>query len=1139
MKLTNLIHVNTGKSISRALLIIALIASSSIMYAQQQIVRLSGNNLTLKAAFKQIEQQTKLFVDYNTQEINDAQTIKQPPSEKSVKALLEQLLQGTGCSAVFQNGHIIITYQKENTGKTKAITGVVKDKTGEPVIGANVVEKGTTNGTITDVDGKYSLEVSEGSILQISYIGYMPREVTVSGKKTLDIQIQEDSQALEEVVVVGYGTQKKVNLTGAVSQVTSKVLENRPITNLGQGLQGVVPNLNVSFDGGNPNAEAVMNIRGLASISGEGSSPLILVDGVQMNLNMVNPEDVESVSVLKDAASSAIYGARGAFGVILITTKNGKSDRKPVIEYSGSIQLNTHTYLPDMLNAVDFMDAANESSYNNTGKRTYSDQQVQWVKDYYNDPVNNPSYHMLENGKIFWNANNNNYEQMLQNWAPTHKHTVNLSGGGKMIRFYASAGYMNQEGMFKDATDVFKRYNFLSNVTADLTPNFRLGFKASYTHTNYNAPHAYPSKGSNWWEQMTRGEPQILFPVTTPADSPVGAGIPTEHFYNFLTSGSRDVENRDLTLLTATAEWDLLKGLKLKGDFSYRATNNRQKNIQKEFGYVRDSWKEQISATYPSFIVSDNARTNYFAGNVYAEYNVSLNKKHNLTALAGFNQEWEYYRSDYIKKEELVSSNVPSINLATGKISSKDEEYSWAIRGAFVRLKYDFMNKYMFEMNGRYDGTSKFPHDSRFGFFPSFSAGWRLSQEHFMQATTNWLTDLKVRASYGSLGNQNVKGYYPYISTFGVTQQTPFIINGGLPISVAAPGLVAPDLTWETVKSINIGIDATVFEKLSASFDWFDRRTVDMLTVGDKLPSILGTDVPRRNNADMKTTGWELALKWRDQFSNGLRYDVGLILSDYQSEITKFDNNPSKLYDNYYVGKKIGEIWGYETVGIFQSKEEVTTSANQSKLGNGNKWGPGDIHYADLNDDKVIDWGDKTVDKPGDTKVIGNTTPRYQFGITGNIEWKGVDCNFFIQGVGKRDFFPTGNYYWGQIASGGAVGTYEVYRNAWREENPNAFYPIWKANSGGYNTRPQTRYLQSGAYARLKNLTLGYTLPTTWTNSMLLNRVRFYISGQNLFEITNMRGDFDPEIIGKDNDGKVGEYYPLQRSILFGLQLSL
>jgi TonB-linked SusC/RagA family outer membrane protein len=1017
----------------------------------------------------------------------------------------------------------------------KRITGIVVDDRGEPVIGANVVEKGGANGTATDADGKFSLDILPGATLVVSYIGYTTQEVLIGGQTAVRVTLTENSKQIEEIVVVGYGTQKKINLTGAVTQISSKVLENRAITNVSQGLQGIVPNLNVSFSDGNPNTEARLNIRGIATIrANDNSEPLILVDGVQMNLNMLNPEDIESISVLKDASSAAIYGARGAFGVILVTTKRGRSERKATIEYSGSVQFNTQTYLPDLLTVEDYMAASNESSFNQSGKNKYTDEQVKWVNDYNADPAHNPVYHMLENGTIFWNGGNDNYRQMLQKWAPINKHTLSIDGGTEQVNYYVSAGYMSQEGVFKDYADQFSRYNFLSNVTANITESFRVGFKSSYSQTVYDEPHRYANKGSSWWEQMTRGEPQILFPIYTPADSPVGGGFPTEHFYNFLSSGSRKLSKKETGVFLINGEWTAFKGLIIKGDFSYNTTNFRSKDVQKEFEYIRDSWTPQISATYPSFIETNNQHTDYFAGNIYADYNTTIHSDHHLGGLIGFNQEWETYRNEYIKQEELISMDVPSINLGVGKMSTNDMDYSWAIRGTFLRLKYDYQSKYLFEMNGRYDGTSKFPHESRFGFFPSLSAGWRLSQEKFMETTGNWLDDFKLRVSYGSLGNQNVKEYYPYISTFSVTQQTPYIIDGSLPISVGAPNLVASDLSWETAKTFNLGTDILLFKRLSGSFDWYKRRTVNMLTLGEKFPSVIGTDVPQRNNADMKTSGWELSLKWNDILANGIRYDLGFILSDYQSIITKFDNNPSKLYDNYYVGKVLGEIWGYETVGLFRTQEEVASSANQSKLGNGDKWGPGDTRYADINHDQVIDWGDATVDNPGDTKIIGNQTPRFQFGITGNIEWKGFDLNLFIQGVGKRDFVPVGNYFWGHIANGAAIGTYEVYKNAWRPDNPDALYPIWEAASYNFNARPQTRFLQNGAYARLKNLTLGYTLPQNLASKIALNRIRVYFSGQNLGEITRNRGNFDPEIIGN-----VGEYYPLQRSVMFGILITL
>ena len=1107
-------------------------------HGQLAKVSINSGTTTTGKLLAEIEKQTDYLFVYNQNEVDVDRSVRLEVNETEVAKVLNQVFEDTDIVYAMEGSSIMLMKKVAKTTdaiqqSARKITGVIKDINGEAIIGANVVVKGTLNGTITDFDGKFSLDVAKDAILKISYIGYLTQEIKVEGKSSITISLVEDSQQLDELIVVGYGTQKKENLTGAVSQINSEVLENRAITNLSQGLQGAVPNLNVSFDGGDPNKEATLDIRGLGSISGEGSSPLVLVDGVQMNMNMVSPEDVASVTVLKDAASAAIYGARGAFGVILITTKTGRTDTKPLIQYSGSVQFNTQTYLPDMLSSSDYMDASNEASFNKNGKNKYSDQQVQWVKDYANDPVNNPVYHMMDDGKIFWNSNNNNYEQMLQTWSPGHKHNISISGGAKAIRFYASGGYMGQDGMFKDATDKFSRYNFLSNISADLADNFTIGFKASYTHTIYDAPHTYASRGANWWEQLTRGEPQILHPIKTPAYSPVGEGFSTANLCNYLTSGSRDVTNKDVSLLMANAEWKIIDGLNLKGDFSYKGNNSRRKDVQKVFDHVGTSWAFNNDSSFPSYVQSVNSHSDYFALNVYGEFNKLFSNAHNITILGGFNQEWETYRNDNTKKEQLISNDIPSVGLGFGNTIALDNEYSWAIRGLFMRLKYDYLNKYLLEINGRYDGTSKFPHDSRFGFFPSVSAGWRVSQEKFMDKTSSWLNDFKFRASYGELGNQNVKGYYPYISTYGVSAQTDYIIDGVLPISINPSGLVAPLLTWETVQTLNLGMDAVLFDKLSLSFDWFDRQTLDMLTAGDKLPSVLGVTVPRSNNADMRTRGWEITANWRGSVNSLFNYDVGVTLADYQSEITKFENNPSKLHGSYYEGKNIGEIWGYETLGIFQSKEDADAAADQSQLGNGTKWGAGDIHYADLNEDGVINFGDQTVDNPGDMKVIGNQTPRYQFGITGNMEWKGIDCSFFIQGVGKRDFFPTGNYYWGHIQSPGAVGTYEVYDNAWRPDNTDALYPKWSAGSG-YNIKPQTRFLQSGAYARLKNLTLGYTLPKHLLEHLQLRNLRLYVSGHNLFEITNMRGDFDPEIIGK-----VGEYYPLQRSWMFGLQISL
>lgn len=1033
----------------------------------------------------------------------------------------------------------VVDYDADNQVVDLAVKGKVTDEKGEALPGVSIIIKGSTKGTITEVDGRFKISVSgPEDILIFSFVGFKTFEAPVGAQTDMTIRLLVDQSQLEEVVVVGYGTKRKEDVTGAIAQVSGSALTSRPITKLGQALQGLIPNLNVTNPDGNPNANPTFNIRGTTSLSGAGA--LVLVDGIQMDMNLLNPADVESITVLKDAASAAIYGARGAFGVILVTTKKGTKDRKPQISYSGAMQFNKPTYLPDLLNTVEYLESQNVAQKNLNGAQKYTDEQIQWVKDYVKDPVNNPSYHMLPNGKIFWNAAPNVIKNMVQPWAPGQNHTINVNGGNEKTSYYVSGGLLRQNGLFKTSTDVFKRYNFTSNVTTDLTDWFKIGAKVNYVSTGYDEPHKYPNKGSDWWEQMTRGEPQVLFPAKTPAGSPVGEGIATESFVNFLESGSRRIDKASTGVFGVNADAEIVDGLKISGNFSYTSMRQNMKENQVAFPYIRDTWIPQISGTSPSFIQRDFSASDYFAGNLYADYSTVLSQKHSVSALVGYNQEWYTLTSSSVKKQDLISGGVPVFNLATGTTTTTDKETSWAIRGVFARFNYDYMGKYLIEFNGRYDGTSRFPANRRFGFFPSVSAGWRISKEKFMKSLSPVLHDLKLRASYGSLGNQLVDNNFPYISLFGITPQVPHIIGGALPLGISAPGLVSPDLTWEKVSTLDFGADANLWGKLSLGFDWYRRTTSGMLVSGDKLPAVLGTAVPQRNAAELQTTGFEYSMKWSDQLPNKLRYDIGVVLSNYQAVITKFDNNPNKLLPPtgngvYYVGQKIGEIWGFETAGIFQSNGDVTNAANQDQLGNSGKWGAGDVQYSDLNGDKVITRGANTVVNPGDQRIIGNTTPKYQYGVTANLSWLNFDFGLLLQGVGKRDFVPRGSYFWGAINNGAAVGTKEVYRDSWSPENPGGYYPIYKAGST-FNILPQTRYLQSSAYLRLKNISLGYTVPQKAIEKIKLSQARVYVTGQNLWEYTRLKGNFDPEVTGSDD---VGVFYPLQRVISFGIQLSL
>jgi len=484
------------------------------------------------------------------------------------------------------------------------------------------------------------------------------------------------------------------------------------------------------------------------------------------------------------------------------------------------------------------------------------------------------------------------------------------------------------------------------------------------------------------------------------------------------------------------------------------------------------------------------------------------------------------YNNLWSKGLNMLTSSLPVISQTLGTKTTGDSESEWAIRGAFFRLNYNYSERYLFELNGRYDGTSKFPTDSRYKLFPSVSAGWRISEELFFQNIKNTVNNLKIRASYGSLGNQNVSNYI-YFPSYGTISKVGYIFNGIRPMGVTAPGLVSPDLTWETATTIDFGFDISLIHKLDFTFDWYNRTTTDILVAGDKFPAVLGTSAPTKNSGAMKSVGWEITSSWRDRFQNGFQYNITLVLSDYQSEITQFDGNPAKLLSSLYVGQKMGEIWGYETMGLFQSAEEITGAPSQKKLNSG-VWYPGDVRYKNLDDDESeIYIGSNTAEDPGDRRIIGNNTPRYQFGIDMNASWKNLDLNLFLQGVGKRDFWTNDKFYWGQILLDG-VGTWYGYENSWTPQNKDAFFPGYRYFTG--NTQVQTRYLQNAAYIRFKNLTLGYTIPANITRKVTIEKARVYITGQNIWEATKIIKTLDPETVNGN--------YPIMRSYAFGIQVS-
>jgi TonB-linked SusC/RagA family outer membrane protein len=1147
------------------IILAALMQVTASVYSQTKLLTLKVNNTPIESALKEIQKQSEFFFLYNNKQIDVTQKIDINVTEKTVEDVLKTMLKGTGIHYLIKDKQIVlysgdlrsitdvlaeshITQQQEKT-----VSGTVTDSGGQPLPGVSIVIKGTTQGTVTNTNGEYSLtNVSSDATLVFSFVGMRTQEIEVGNQSNINMMMEEVMIDIEEVVAVGYGTQKKENLTGAVDVVSAEILENRPVKSLAEGMQGVIPGVNITVSDGNPSRKPTVNIRGYTSINGGG--PLVLIDGIPMNIDMINFEDVESISVLKDASSAAIYGARASYGVILVTTKSGATG-DPIIQYNSNFQMNKPILVPEFIGSYPLILATNESNELRDGVPLYSDQQVSWVKEYYEDPENTPVYHIEEGGRVFWNGNFKAMKRLLNDWYSGHKHTISINGGTQKLSYYASAGYQKNDGMIKINTDVYKQYSTLLKLESTLSKWFKMGLQLSYNKDNYDEPFPYLNfMGQSQYTsyQTSRYHPVLHMskswsfistgaPLFTPDYSPVGEGIPVGETDAEYYVGGRQVGKKQRSFIKLNSEINLVKGFTLHTDFSYINSNFFVKGEKVPVDFVLFSFDSFSQGwTAPGFIGRQISDSDYFTFNSYLNWRKELNN-HNFSGIIGYNQEWNENSSFVGQGNEIITSNLPVIRLTSGEQFVNDSEGHWAISGAFFRFTYDYAQRYLFELNGRYDGTSRFPKESRFSFFPSFSAAWRISEENFFKPISKIINYSKIRASYGQLGNQNVPNYL-YIPSMSVNSQINYLMGNSRPLGVNNPGLVSADLTWETVTSFDIGIDMTIWDRVNLSYDWYQRNTTDMLTAGQALPAVLGTGVPRENNAEMKTIGWEFTAGWQGKSNYGLLYNIDFVLSDYQGTITKFDGNPNKLNTTYYEGRKLGEIWGYETVGLFQSVDEINSSANQNQLGNAGKWIPGEVRYADLNNDGVINWGDNTIDNPGDRKIIGNSTPRYSYGVNTKIAYKNFDLGIFFQGIGKKDIVPdsggdVGSLFWGPIVQKFPRIRTELFENRWTEENPDAYYPIFKSQCS-WNALPQTRYLQSGAYLRLKNISIGYTLPYDIVNKVGISKLYFYFSGQNLWEHTSLPDGFDPESLSNSST-LAGNVYPFPRIFSFGLNLNL
>ena len=1025
----------------------------------------------------------------------------------------------------------------QQTRPVGLIKGSVTSDSGEPLTGVTVKVSGGGNGTVTDIDGNFSVNAAPGSLLTFSYTGFKPQ--TVKAQEGMQVVLQSSVNDLNEVVVVGYGTQKKANLTGAVASVNGSVLENRPISNIGQGLQGVVPNLNVSMGhGGAPGAGASFNVRGTTSLN--GGEPLVLVDNVQMDANLVHPDDIESLSVLNDAASAAIYGARAAYGVILITTKKGKLNSRPTVQFSASGYWQSPAVEMHNVNSLDYLKMIDIAYQNSGGSGHYFNPLVyEYTEKYVNGTYDQPvffdkSYSAFKYG---YNGNTDWWNELYKT-SFSQIYNASISGGSQKTRYYVSLGSNNQGGILKATDEKYNKYNANINVTSELTPWMEVSAKIAHTYTTEMHPTGGTTamnntaySGLSAYSGMMKSDLSPLMPVKHPDGHYAGQGNFTNPVAIQAQGGNARYRQNDLWM-TAGVKLTPIKGLIVNADYTWNyygwASTQHVRNF---YDYTAVPGTENYYPwTNPSSVTRSNSDDYYSSFNAFAEYNLSLgNNDHNMKFMVGYNQEKKRTQYYYAGRKDLIDPENPAINQAIGDMAIDGNMGQWAVNGTFARFNYDYKGRYLLELNGRYDGSSKFKKGHRYQFFPSISAAWRLSEEKFFEGVKSWWDNMKLRVSYGSLGNQAVNGNFPYLATYGINTKYGALLGGGRPVAVYAPGLVSSSFTWETVNQIDFGFDAAFLRnRLSASFDWYRRNTKDMLTDGEVLPAVLGASVPRQNAANLKTVGWELSLEWNDRLANGLSYHVKGVLSDYQSTITKF-NNPTGLISQYYVGRKMNEIWGYVSNGLFQTEQEANAHANQSYL-YGGKWTAGDVRFEDLDGNNKIDIGDNTLANPGDRKIIGNSTPRFAFGITAGLEYKGIAFEMFWQGIGKRDWFP-GNgsaAYWGFTNEWQTPLTTSL--DYWTPENTNAFFPrLGWANGGNRNT--STRYLQNASYCRLKNVTLGYTLPRNILDKIGVSRLRVYVTGENLLTFTSLIKAFDPETLNNMT-------YPINKKIAVGLNLT-
>lgn len=1140
---------------------------------EQHVTNTVANNMyTVKNVLNYIEKNSNYVFVYN------AEVQKMMPNKVRVNLdgrpalqILDEMCASTALTYKAQGNQISLTQTKNaqsgqpNKAQKRRIKGNVSDAKGEPIVGATISEKGGTGGTITDINGDFTLELAPDNAITISYVGFKPQ--TLKPTDGIHVTLDEQAKGLDEVVVIGYGTKKKANLIGAVSTVGAEELKDRPFTNLGQMLQGQVPNLNISFNTGTPGEAATLNIRGKTSITNSGA-PLVLIDGVEGSIDRINPNDIESVSVLKDAASAAIYGARAGFGVVLITTKNNK-DGQAHITYNGRFSFSAPTTKTNFMTVgYDVARLVDEFNTTTTGS-SYSElnaDDYKMLEERRYDVTENPARPwavVSQNDGLYHYYGNFDWYNYIFNFAqPTWNHNLSVNGGTEKMNYMISGGMNDHDGLYALSTDKYSTRTLMAKFNAEVTPWLKVFSTASLFKSKYKQAGYDYEDGGNVANLAFHAMPWIV-PVNPDGTNvyilPNSNNKPADGFAAMLRTGNgfTQVGKTEQTYAIG-AVLKLMEGLEFTGKITYRNYAKEKLARSASFVYARKPGQELTANGWPFNNRLKDGRDTYenYVYDFYANFHRTFANVHNVSAVVGTNYERGHYKFVEPSGRDLTSEVLNDLSLSTGDKSVKSSQNEFALMGYFARLSYDYAGKYLVEANMRYDGTSRFPRNHRWGFFPSLALGWRISEEAFFEPVRPTISNLKLRASVGSLGNQitdnsakfNNNTFYPYMRliTLKPTTNLNYIFDNAQAVYASLGAPTSGSLTWETIVTQNAGLDVGLFNnRLSLVLDVYSRTTKDMLAAARALPAVYGYNAPYENNGELRTNGFELVVGWNDKFNlagKPFYYGVNLTLADSKTKITKFKGNESKVLGQDYEGMEWGEIWGYRIKGIYQSDQEaIDRGVDQSFLGTRFTDKAGDLIFDDVDGSTKIDQGKGTLDDHGDLVRIGNAMPRYNYGITVNMAWMGFDFSMFWQGIGKQNVYPGGNnmLFWGPYARAYSSFIPEDFPSkVWSKNNRNAYFPRPVADLARSfaMSRPNDRYLQNLAYCRLKNLTVGYTLPKTLTKKVYLEKVRLYFSGENLFITSKLKSDYiDPEQMMHDTNGRV---YPFSKTFSFGLDVS-